>query len=198
MKIIITIFFLLLAFLSRTNAQSVTHSKEWKDLITSLQNENWQVANELSLSILNKITKDSPDDVASAILRYMYIYSEAGLMNSNKVTKSEALKNVVGFTGQMVILPSHPISLKMDFNSIRLANGKTDSLFITSTNKDATSIFSFEYIVMNKQWPLDDFKNSAGSICRLGGTIRSISVEGNMLPRFRIVLDHGIAKMENK
>jgi hypothetical protein len=45
---------------------------------------------------------------------------------------------------------------------------------------------------------LDDFKNNVGKICRLGGTIRSINVEGNMFPRFRIIVDHGTARMENK
>jgi hypothetical protein len=198
MKRFIVFLFLSLTFISNAISQTIIHTTEWKELMTSLKNENWQDANTLSLSILNKIPKDGDGDVAAAMLRYMYIFSEAGLMNLNKVTKSEALKCVVGFTGQWVILPSHPISLKRDFNSVRLVNGKTDSLFITSTNVDATSIFSFEYIILDEKWPIDDFKNNVGDRCRLGGTIRSISVEGNMFPRFRITLDHSTARMENK
>ena len=198
MKKIILFLFLSLVLLTTAKSQAVMQTKEWKELITNLQNENWQVANELSLSMLNKITKDGPpDDVASALLRYMNIRSEAGLMTLEEVSKAEAIKKVVGFTGQMIILPSHPISLKRDFNSIRLVHGKSDSLSITASNKNATVIFSFEYIILDKPWPVDDFKNNAGNKYRLGGIIRSITVEGSdIFPSFRIILEHGMAEME--
>ena len=165
-------------------------------MITSLQNEDWQNANTLSSSLLNKISKEEQGDPAACMLRYMYIFSEAGLMNLNKVSQSDALKKVIGFTGQMVILPAHLISLKNAFNSIELVNDKTDSLFITATNIKATSIFSFEYIILDSKMSLDDFNNHVGQKCRLGGIIRSISVEGHIFPRFRLIIERGIAKIE--
>lgn len=178
------------------HAQSLTHSSEWRELVTNLQNENWQNANPLSLQLLNKTPDDEENNVGVALLRYMYIRSEAGLLSLNKVTKDEAIKAVTGFTGKWILLPAHPISLKLDFNSIRMHNEKTDSLFITATNKAATSIYSFEYIILQDKWPTADFRNNAGKIYRLGGILKSISVEGNMMPRFRIIIDQGIASGE--
>jgi hypothetical protein len=198
MKKIVLFALLIFAFLSNAGAQSFTHTESWKKLISALQNENWQAANTLSLSVLNKIPKSEQDGAGAALVRYMYIFSEAGLMNLNKVTKTEALKKVIKFKGHMVILPSHPVSLKNDFNSIRKSENKTDTLFITSTNKAATSIFSFEYIALTDKWPDDDFKNSVGKMYRLGGMLRSITVEGSMFPRFRIVIDNGIYKSDGQ
>jgi len=196
MKRLILLFSLLSVLILNAHAQSLTHSSEWRNLIVSLQNEDWQNANTLSLQLLNKTPDDEENNIGVALLRYMYIHSEAGLLNLRKVTKDEAIKAVQGFTGKLIILPSHPVSLKQGFNSIMMHNEKTDSLFITSTNKTATQIFSFEYIVLDDKWHVEDFKNSVGKIYRLGGMLKSISVEGNMLPRFRIIIDQGIAESE--
>jgi hypothetical protein len=121
----------------------------------------------------------------------MYIYSEAGLMNLRKITQAQALKNVVEFTGKFVALPAHPILLTKGFNSIQMVNEKTDSLFIVSTDKAAAAIFCFEYVILNDKWPLADFKASAGKMFRLGGKIQSIKVEGDIFPRFRIIIEEG-------
>jgi hypothetical protein len=195
-KIILLLFTLLSGLLINVHAQSLTHSSEWRELIASLRNEDWQKANTLSLQLLNKTPDDEENNIGVALLRYMYIHAEAGLLNLRKVTKDEAIKTVQGFTGKLIILPSHPVSVKQAFNSIMMHNEKTDSLFITSTNNAATQIFSFEYIVLDDKWSVEDFKNSIGKIYRLGGRLKSISVEGNMLPRFRIIIDQGIANSE--
>lgn len=161
-----------------------------------LKQENWQAANDMSLAMLNKVARDNQNDDA-ALLRYLYIYSEAGLMTLNELPKSEEIKKVIGFTGQRVILPPRPISLIRDYNSIRMVHGKTDSLSTTVVNKNGTSIFSFEYFIPGKPWPVEDFKKNAGKLCTIEGTIRSISVEGeDIFPNFRIILDHCVAKME--
>lgn len=191
-RIILSLCLSLLVF-ANTQAQSLTHSKDWNTLLGLFEKEDWQAANKLSLTILNKTPKKQRDGADAAKVRYMYIYSEAGLMNIKKATKTEALKKVSGMTGRMVTLPGHPVSLKDDFNSIRKSDHETDSLFVTATNKAATSIFGFEYIILDNKWTKDDLKANAGKIFRISGTLRSIKVEGNMFPRFRILIDHGTA-----
>lgn len=95
-------------------------------------------------------------------------------------------------------MPGHPVALKYALNTIQLVNNKTDSLFITATNRNGTDIFSFEYVVLKDKWPIDDFKNQDGKVYRLGGIIKSLTVEGNFLPRFRIIIDQGTYQtMEN-
>lgn len=190
---------LALLFFTVVKAQSPTReSKDFSDLITSLQNEDWQNANKLSLACLKEVPENDKDNVDAALLRYMFIYSEAGLMNDQKVSKSQALKNIINFKGQLIILPGHPVALKYALNTIQLVNNKTDSLFITATNRNGTDIFSFEYVVLKDKWPIDDFKNQDGKVYRLGGIIKSLTVEGNFLPRFRIIIDQGTYQtMEN-
>lgn len=195
----ITLLLLALLFCGNLKAQSkVTESKDFNDLITSLQNEDWQNANKLFLACLKEVPENDKDNVDAALLRYMFIYSEAGLMNDQKVSKSQALKNIINFKGQLIILPGHPVALKYALNTIQLVNNKTDSLFITATNRNGTDIFSFEYVVLKDKWPIDDFKNQDGKVYRLGGIIKSLTVEGNFLPRLRIIIDQGTYQtMEN-
>ncbi|MDP9047319.1 MAG: hypothetical protein M3N14_04230 [Bacteroidota bacterium] len=197
MKKIFLFFFVCLTVSPATDAQSIIHTKEWKKLAASLKNQDWKVATELSLTMLNKAISNNPDADDAARLRYLCIYSEAGLMTYSELPKSQELKKVIGFTGQRVILPPRPISLTRNYNSIRLVHGKTDSLSATVVNKNSTAIFSFEYFLFDTPWPADDFKKRAGKLCTVEGTIRSISVEGtDIFPSFRIILDHCVAKLE--
>jgi len=183
---------LFLPFLIRANAQSITGTPEWGKLIDALEKENWQDAGKLSSMLLKKMPDSAPDDPVASVLRYMYIHSEAGLMNMNKLTKEEAIKHVAQFRGKFIVLPGHPVSTKEGFNTIQMVNGKTDSLFITATNNDGTSIFSFEYIVLKEKWPSDDFKNSEGKTYKVAGIIKSITVEGMAFPRFKIIVEQGL------
>ena len=191
MKYIISLL-LVLVCLASAKAQSITETKDWADMITSLQNENWQNANKLSIVCLKMVPKSAEEDFEASLLRYIFIYSEAGLMNLNKVSQAQALKAVKDFAGHQIVLPAHPVTLKNAFNSIAMKNDSTtDTLSICATNSAATDIFSFEYITMKEKWPIEDFKNAVGKNYRLSGLLKSISVEGHMFPRFRIIIDDG-------
>ncbi|MGZ3764285.1 MAG: hypothetical protein ACXVA2_06455 [Mucilaginibacter sp.] len=190
-KIILALFFIT-TLLCNTSAQSLMESKQWRDLIDNLQNENWQEANTKSLLLLNQMPNAAPDDPTAALLRTMYIHSEAGLMNDGKVTQDEAIKAVKGFTGKLIILPGHRVSLKGGLNTIKMANEKPDTLFVTETNRKGTDIFDFDYIVLDDKWSVEDFKNREGELYSLGGMVKSIAVEGHILPRFKIFIEHGI------
>lgn len=190
-KIILALFFII-AFLPNAGAQSLMGSQVWRDLINNLETENWKDANTKSLSLLNQMPNAAPDDPTAALLRTMYIHSEAGLMNDGKVTQDEAIKAVKGFTGKMIILPGHRVSLKGGLNTIETVNEKTDTLFVSETNRKGTDIFAFDYIILDNKWSVDDFKNRDGELYSLGGIIKSIAVEGHMLPRFKIIIERGI------
>lgn len=190
------LLFTTLLFLSFSvaRAQSANDDQKWSNLISSLETEDWVPANQLSLSLLNSIPATEANGNQAAVLRYMYILSESGLMDLGKVTKEEALKQVIGFVGKPILLPGHPVSVKRAFNSITRASGGADTLFVTATNRKATSIFAFEYIVLKNKWTEADLNTNAGKIWRLGGTLKSISVEGNMFKRFKLLIDEGTAE----
>ena len=190
-KNILTLLFAI-AFLSNVRGQSLMESQEWRDLINNLQTENWKEANTKSLSFLNKMPNAAPDDPTAALLRTMYIHSEAGLLNSGDLTQDEAIKAVKGFTGKMIILPAHRVALKWALNTIQMVNEKTDTLFVTETNRRGTDIFDFDYIILDNKWSVEDFKNRDGEFYSIGGIIKSIVVEGHVLPRFRIIIERGM------
>ena len=171
------------------NAQAITQTPEWTQLLNALQNENWQEANDLSNQCLKKAMIAEPEDNMPAVLRYMVILSESGLMNDGKISQEKALSDVKGFEGKPIVLPGHPITAKLAFNSVNMVNGKTDSLYVPAGNKNKTEIFAFEYIALSEKWPVEDFKASVGKVCRLSGTLSSITVEGHLLPRFRIIIN---------
>jgi hypothetical protein len=132
------------------------------------------------------------------MLRYMVIYSESGLLNMGQVTKEQALEKVKQYAGHTITLPAHPVILKFGFNSIEMVNDRTDTLSVCASNLKATNIHCFEYVILKDKWPEDDFKQNDGKMFRLSGNLKSISVEGNVLPRFRLIIDNGErASMDN-
>ncbi|TSD63967.1 hypothetical protein FFF34_015490 [Inquilinus sp. KBS0705] len=180
---------LLALVVCNVKAQSVIAEKDWTELIGNLTKEQWQQANKLSEAYLKKIPVEAIEDTEASVLRYMYILSTSGLMNTRKFSKEEGLKKVAMFKGHKIVLPSHPITLKTGFNSVQLVDSKPDSLMITATNLKATEIYSFEYIIPKKPMTLEEFKNAEGKMCRVEGLLQSIKVEGSIFPRFKIFID---------
>ncbi|TFF38409.1 hypothetical protein [Mucilaginibacter psychrotolerans] len=194
MKKVLSVILLFMLACFFAQAQSLTDDQKWDSLISSLEAEDWMPANQLSLSLLNSIPAAEQNGNQAAMLRYMYILSESGLMDLGKVDKPEALKKVIGFVGKPIMLPGHPVSVKQGFNSITSTSNGADTLFVTAANKKATSIFAFEYIVLKQKWTDADLNANAGKIWRLGGILKSINVEGNMFKRFKLLIDEGTAE----
>lgn len=188
-KCVILLFILVNAF-AQAKAQELVTPEQFQKLIGYLNDENWSEAAKLSESYLISIPKDKQEDDAAAILRYMYLTSESGLMNLNQITQEKALVNVSKFSGHSVILPWRSVSIKYGTNYVQLVNNKPDTLMVTATNKKATQIFCFEYIVPTELISLAEFNSYNGKMCRISGQLKSIKVEGHMLPRFRLLIDN--------
>lgn len=193
---ILAFFLLLILFSSAVNAQSVTNSKEWNDLITSLNNENWADASRLSITCLQKIPADEKEGDLASLLRYMAIYSESGLMNSGTDTQEQAISKVKQYVGHTIALPPYRLTLKFAFNSIEMNNDKTtDTLVVCASNRQATNIHCFDYVILKDKWPVDDFINNAGKMYRLSGILKSIKAEGHVVQRFALVIDNAKREM---
>lgn len=196
MKTPFLILFFLIVSVFATDAQSLISNSEWQNIINYLNNEQWEKANQLSRSYLQKIPKDKINESDAAILRYMYIRSESGLMNLDKVTQKQAFDHIKGFVGLNLILPGHPIALKEGFNSIEMLNNKADTLIVTATNKAATDILSFEYIILDKPFTVAEFMSYIDKICAISGRLKSIKIEGHILPRFNMIIDHAVSSFD--
>jgi hypothetical protein len=186
----------LMSLFFNASSQSLIAEDDWNKLISNLESENWQQANSVSLACLKKIPIDQIEGPEAGLLRYMYICSEAGLMYEQKRTKAQAQKDVIAFINHNIVLPAHPVSTKMAANSIQMKSERADTLFINMTNKVATNIFAFEYVVLKEKWTVDEFNSKNRKFYRLSGTLKSINTEGNMFPRFRIMIVDAIANVE--
>ncbi|MBE9583909.1 hypothetical protein IM792_05570 [Mucilaginibacter sp. JRF] len=196
MKKAIILSLLLFVFIVRAKAQSTISQQEFGDLIAVLNKEDWEKVDPVLKDYLDRIPKQNVNDGQAAILRYMYITAQSGLMYSKKLSKDEALKKVKKFEGLTILRPWNTLSSKQRLNMLSPHNNTIDTLFITQTNKAGTDLYSFEYIALAEKLDKDHFDKMTGSLCRVLGTINSITVEGNMFPRFKMKISD--AKLEFK
>jgi hypothetical protein len=196
MKKPILLLLLFFAITYNIQAQSPISQDQFSEVIIHLNNEDWEGADPLIRSSLDKIPADNIDDGQAAVLRYMYIITQAGLVNLKKLSKNDALKKVKDFEGHTVQLPWNKISMKQGLNKLSLVNDRTDTLFVTHTNKKGTEIFAFVYITPENKPDLTEFKQMEGRPCRFFGKLTSINVEGSMLPRFKMFISE--AELEIK
>ncbi len=175
--------------------------KDWNSFMGYLQNEQWDKSSKLAESLLKKCPKAETDDMTAAIIRYAYIISEAGLMEEKKLDQEKALKNVQSFTGHPVIMPAHTISTKTGyngFNKIQPVSSLSDTLLSCESNMTKTEIFTFTYIVCKTAIPTDTLAAYAGGMCRIKGTLQSITLEGMTLPHFRIYIIDADYQLDKK
>ncbi|PWK74242.1 hypothetical protein LX99_04044 [Mucilaginibacter oryzae] len=196
-KAIILLFILSVAF-TKSHAQQLVPDDQFSTLIGFLNEENWPGAAKLSDDILKNIPKNRQDDDGPAVVRYMHIIAEAGLMYMGKATKEEALKNVEGFTGHLIITPSRFVALKYGLNRIVSSEDKPGNLGSSCTNRKGTDLYTSESIILAQPITAEEFKTFEGKLFRIGGVLKSISVAGSMLPHFNIEINEAILEPGDK
>lgn len=183
----IKMFLFTVLFTTSISAQ-IMPASDWDALIMALMANDWPKAHELSGKHLKK--HDSDTSGAVARLRYMYLYSLAGLVGTHQVERSAALKKAKKLEGKAIEMPSHPVEEKCMFNCIWYStdadsseSGKT--LRTVSTNETATYIHAFEsyQFVQNI-----DLKLLKGKMIALGGKLSTVELQGQFLSAFRIVV----------
>ncbi|MDJ1471811.1 hypothetical protein QNI19_29785 [Cytophagaceae bacterium DM2B3-1] len=175
--------------------KSIT-SDEWNQLVDYLDQEQWEEASKTSFGYLNRLSKEEQELDQAAMLRYMYLLSQSGMMNDRKLSKDEAFKNVKEFKGKTLILPGHPLETKQGFNVIHPANNRADTLMITQSNHKATNILCFEYVILENKLSMAEFEMLKGKIGRVKGKLKSIHVHGNFLPRFQLFITKATMEVE--
>lgn len=163
-------------------------------LINYLSSEDWDKSEKLSKQLLDITDEDDTMEIQTKVLRYMYIYSTAGLLNEKKLSKEKALKNITFLKSKEMIMPSHLFNSNCYSNCTNLNDDTPDTFFTAVNNKNATQIFSFEYVKI-KDGIKDGIKESKseleGKYITLRGVLNEISVEGNILPRFKLKFIEG-------
>lgn len=175
-QIILTLFLLGFTTISVSAQQAKTSdeltSRQWQDLITSLKNENWTSAFDLSTEYL-KLLKDNDEAKSIANLRYMYLYSAAGKVFEGSMSYEELEKKVKDFVGKKIAFPYRRIAVKCrgEFNFICASDDAKNKAVTAAANKKGTSIFAFEYVQFSEDFDLDKHK---GETAAIGGIVKSI------------------------
>ncbi len=153
----------------------------WKDLIDAVQSENWQQSALLASGYLAKIKlENSKKQIAR--LRYILLYSLAGKVveaslagktPEETAARIELEKTAKGFIGKEFFMPSRELSDdcqgKVDY--ICRSTQQENVLRLTATNKEATAIFSFEYVRLKEDFNL---KKNIGNQAILSGILNKI------------------------
>ena len=163
----------------------------YNQLIDNLLAEKWNASDSLTTLILNKIDKVDSMIHEKQVLRYISIYSTAGLLNENLITRETALNKVLKYKGLRLVMPAHPLNSKCYVNCTHLDSEQKNTFFSGVNNSKGTMIFSFEYVKMKE--PIDDkyIRSIEGKNIALSGVLEDIAVEGNMFPRFKIHFSDG-------
>jgi hypothetical protein len=166
-------------------------------LIENLSNEDWVKSEKLSKELLNVIEPNDSMQTEKKVLRYIYIYSTAGLLNEKKLTKNQALVKVKFLKSKEMIMPTHPFNSKSYINSTHLKEDEANTFFTGVNNAEGTQIFSFEYVKIENGIK-ESQSELEGKNITLRGELNEITVEGNMLPRFKLKFIKGEYIIENK
>ncbi len=160
---------------------TVIPDKEWSVMIDFLKKENWDSAAFYSSGLMRRLKNDN-DKKQIAQLRYLYLFSLAGkIMKYHETGKTAEKENawtemdkaVTEFTGKEFILPAREYRSICDknLNFICPVLGNDKAFRTAATNKEATTIHSFDYVVFDKTV---DLKQFADKQIFLGGTLKRV------------------------
>ena len=151
--------------------------KQWGDLITALEKEDWITAEKLSWSYL-ALAKTDDEARTPARLRYMYLYSAAGKVAAGKMSYASLQKRIKDFDGKEIVFPYRPVSNEChgsDSNTICKGQDST-RLLVMGTNRDYSTIHDFEYIKLKEPF---DFEKNHGKQAAIVGHVDSITSNPN-------------------
>lgn len=166
---------------------TVIPDKEWGVMIDFLKKENWDSAAFYASGLLRRLKTDN-DKKQIAQLRYLYLFSLAGKImkfhEAGKTAEKESAwtemdKAVTEFTGKEFILPAREYRSICDknLNFICPVQGKEKVFRTAATNKEATTIHSFDYVAFDNKVNLSQY---ADKQFFLGGTLKRVEYNDDL------------------
>lgn len=184
-------FFLVLINTTLLSQNSGNFEFVYNKLMDNLSSENWNEANKICSSLLEKFGNNQNMEKENSVLKYILIYTNAGLLNAKVISKEEALKRVENLVGSYLSMPAHPFNVGCYVNCTSLVSDKKNTLFSGVNNSKGTQIFCFEYVTMKENLSetfVEQFRNKN---IALSGKLKEIKVEGNIFPRYKLTFDEG-------
>jgi hypothetical protein len=189
MKIIVVSFLLLFGGYG-AQAQSKTVPEKYQQLIELLGKEQWGQAEKNCKELLNRTETVDSFEMYTLTARYIHIFITAAQMNEKKLTQAAALARVKYLKGKEMVMPSHPFGSNCRENCTTINDKDKNSFFTIQNNEKGTQIFSFEYVKIDRGIT-ESKEELEGRQILLKGVLDEISVEGKMLPRFKLKFTEG-------
>jgi hypothetical protein len=164
------------AIVPRISAVSVNEitDAQWKILSYAWEAENWARTSSLATEYISRLAAEN-DKKQIARLRYIYLYSLAGMVAQRRITAADLEQRGSALVGKEFVIPSRPVLTDCTgtVNSICPVKDNKRAVRITSTTKAATTILSFNYISFDKEPALQPL---AGKQAFTGGTLKSMEL----------------------
>jgi hypothetical protein len=167
----------------------------WLKMADAMYLENWETASALALQNLQKLKTDN-EKKQLAQLRYIYLYTLAGKVAEGKMTFANFEQIANTFVGQEFLLVSRQLlaDCNTKVNYICAAKDNDRVLRVTATNRTATAIHLFEYVVLDESF---DLRANNEKLAFLGGKLKK--VESNLykpdMKIARLIFDKGYVKL---
>ncbi len=159
-------------------------------LLANMDKENWVLTEKLSSDLLRYADPKPNLDLEAKGLRYMYIYSVAGLLNEKKLSNEKALEKIKPLKGKEMIMRVLPFNSNCYINCVHLDKDRKDTFFSGVNNSNGTQIFSFEYVTI-KNGISESEAELEGKYISLRGRLDEIAVAGVTLPHFKLFFTEG-------
>ncbi|THF51517.1 hypothetical protein E6C50_07075 [Flavobacterium supellecticarium] len=159
-------------------------------LLANMDKEDWEITEKLSSDLLRYADPKPNLDLEAKGLRYMYIYSVAGLLNEKKLSKEKALEKIKPLKGKEMIMRVLLFNSNCYINCVHLDKDRKDTFFSGVNNNAGTQIFSFEYVTI-KNGISESEAELEGKYISLRGKLNEIFVEGTTLPHFKLFFTEG-------
>jgi hypothetical protein len=189
---------------SQTNSNLEISDNEWKILTDALWAEDWEKAAFFSSLLLSRIKTDN-EKKQLAQLRYFYLYALAGKIlefsdakkPAEKKAKWEELEKAVEtFIGKEFLLPPRQFlsDCEKRINYICPVKDNEKALRVTATNKDATAIISFDYVLFDTKVDLKEFTSKEAF---LGGILKKVEFNDDISKPWlmRLIFEKGFVRV---
>ncbi len=178
--------------------------KEWKILTDALGAEDWEKAAFFASLLVDKIKTDD-EKKQLARLRYFYLYALAGKFlelseTKDKVKKEATLEDLKKaadkFIGKEFLLPPRRFlsDCQQRVNYICPVKDNDKALRVTATNKEATAIVSFDYVLFDTKI---DFNDLIENQAFLGGTLKKVEFNDDASKPWimRLIFEKGFVRI---
>jgi hypothetical protein len=119
-------------------------------LMENLSSENWSRSEELTQKLLESVEPIDSMQTEKRVLRYIYLYSIAGLLNENNLTKDDTLKKVKFLKSKEMIMPSHPFNSKCYVNCAQFVEDKANTFFTGVNNAKVLKFFHLSMLKLKR------------------------------------------------